>query len=105
MSPIGGAIELRTRRMVDDGVLEETRGLLARGLDTALPSFSGHGYKHWAEHLGGSLSLDLAIARTMRDTRAYARRQMTWFRRDPQIRWSDPTLGDLLAGILPLIRS
>lgn len=99
------AIELRTHRMVQDGVLEETRGLLARGLDPDRPSFSGHGYKHWAAHLGGSLSLDVAIARTVRDTRAYARRQMTWFRRDPQIRWSDPTQGDPLAGILPLIRS
>lgn len=90
----------RTRRMVDEGVLEETRGLVARGLDPRLPSMTGHGYVHWAAHLTGTLTLDEAIARTVRDTRAYARRQMTWFRRDPEIRWYDPSAADPLADVL-----
>ena len=100
---VDAAIERRTRQMVDDGVLEETRGLVARGLDPKLPSMTGHGYVHWSAHLAGALTLDEAIARTVRDTRAYARRQMTWFRRDPEIRWSDPTKGDPLADILRLV--
>jgi tRNA dimethylallyltransferase len=91
------AIEARVRRMVDDGVLDETRALLARGLDPALPSLSGHGYIHWSRHLGGALSLDEAIALTVRDTRRYSRRQMTWFRRDGAIRWIDPAVEDPLA--------
>lgn len=103
LAHIDTAIEQRTRRMVDDGVLEETRGLVARGLDPKLPSMTGHGYVHWAAHLAGTLSLDDAIARTVRDTRAYARRQMTWFRRDPEIHWSDPTAADPLADILRLV--
>ena len=95
-----GAIEARVRRMVDAGVLDETRALLARGLDPSLPSLSGHGYVHWAKHLGGALTLDEAIALTVRDTRRYSRRQMTWFRRDSAIRWIDPTAEDPLPATL-----
>jgi len=94
------AIEARVRRMVDAGVLDETRALLARGLDPSLPSLSGHGYTHWAKHLRGALTLDEAIALTIRDTRRYSRRQMTWFRRDGRIRWIDPTAEDPLPATL-----
>jgi tRNA dimethylallyltransferase len=94
------AIEARVRRMVDAGVLDETRALLARGLDPSLPSLSGHGYVHWAKHLGGALPLDEAVALTIRDTRRYSRRQMTWFRRDGAIRWIDPTAQDSLPATL-----
>jgi tRNA dimethylallyltransferase len=92
-----GAIESRVRHMVDAGVLDETRALLARGLDPSLPSLSGHGYIHWSRHLGGALTLDEATALTVRDTRRYSRRQMTWFRRDGAIRWIDPTVEDPMA--------
>jgi len=94
------AIEARVRRMVGAGVLAETRALLARGLDPALPSLTGHGYVHWARHLGGALTLDEAIALTVRDTRRYSRRQMTWFRRDSAVRWIDPTAQDPLPATL-----
>ena len=89
-------IAARVRRMVDGGVLDETRRLIERGLDQRLPSMSGHGYVHWVAHLRGELTLDAAIAATIRDVRAYSRRQMTWFRRDPDIRWVDPTAADPL---------
>lgn len=89
-------IGARVRRMVDDGVLDETRRLVGRGLDGRLPSMTGHGYIHWAAHLRGEIGLDAAIAATARDVRAYARRQMTWFRRDPHIQWVDPTVADPL---------
>ena len=94
------AIEARVRHMVDAGVLAETAALLARGLDPALPSLSGHGYVHWARHLGGGLALDEAMALTVRDTRRYSRRQMTWFRGDRAIRWIDPTIEDPLPATL-----
>lgn len=84
------AIDARVARMVDEGVLDETRLLLARGYDPRLPAFSGHGYPHWIAQLQGKLDLAEAIRRTQRDTRAYARRQLTWFRGDPRIRWFDP---------------
>jgi tRNA delta(2)-isopentenylpyrophosphate transferase len=90
-------IAARVRRMVDDGVLGETRRLVERGLGPGLPSMSGHGYVHWAAHLRGELTLEAAIAATAKDVRAYSRRQLTWFRRDPEIRWIDPTAADPLA--------
>jgi tRNA dimethylallyltransferase len=94
------AIETRVKRMVDAGVLDETRALLASGLDATLPSFSGHGYVHWAKHLAGAITLDEAVRLTVRDTRRYSRRQMTWFRRDGAIRWVDPTFEDPLAAAI-----
>jgi tRNA dimethylallyltransferase len=94
------AIERRVREMVDAGVLDETRALVSRGIDPRLPSMSAHGYVHWAAHLRGEVDLESAIALTTRDVRAYSRRQMTWFRRDPAIRWFDPTMIDPLDEIL-----
>jgi tRNA dimethylallyltransferase len=94
------AIERRVRDMVDAGVLDETRALVARGIDPRLPSMSAHGYLHWAAHLRGEVDLETAIALTARDVRAYSRRQMTWFRRDASIRWFDPTVADPLEEIV-----
>ena len=94
------SIERRVREMVDAGVLDETRDLVAHGIDPRLPSMSGHGYVHWAAHLRGEVDLETAIALTARDVRAYSRRQMTWFRRDPAIRWFDPTVTDPLEQIV-----
>ena len=93
-------IERRLRVMVEEGVLDETRALVTRGVDPRLPSMSAHGYVHWAAHLRGEIDLENAIALTARDVRAYSRRQMTWFRRDPAIRWFDPTVSDPLEDIV-----
>jgi tRNA dimethylallyltransferase len=87
-------IERRARSMAEDGVLDEARALVARGVDPRLPSMSAHGYIHWAAHLRGEIDLERAIALTVRDTKAYSRRQMTWFRRDDQVLWIDPTSVD-----------
>jgi tRNA dimethylallyltransferase len=94
------AIERRVRAMVAEGVLDETRALVAQGVDPRLPSMSAHGYVHWAAHLRGEIDLETATALTARDVRAYSRRQMTWFRRDAAIRWFDPTASDPLPEIL-----
>ncbi len=87
-------IERRVRDMVAAGVLDEARTLVERGIDPRMPSMSAHGYVHWMAHLRGDLDLERAIALTIRDTRSYSRRQMTWFRRDGAIRWLDPTSDD-----------
>lgn len=94
------AIERRVRAMVVAGVLGEARALLDRGLDSGLPALSGHGYVHWMAYLRGECSLEEAVVRTVRDTRAYARRQLTWFRRDSLLRWYDPTSVDPLPEVL-----
>ena len=87
-------IERRARDMVAAGVLDEARDLMRRGIDASLPSMSAHGYVHWMAHLRGEIDLEHATQLTVRDTKAYSRRQMTWFRRDEQIRWCDPTSVD-----------
>ena len=93
------AIEARVRRMVDVGVLVETRGLLAR-VPHSSSSLTGHGYVHWARHIDGGITIEEAIALTIRDTRRYSRRQMTWFRRDSAVRWIDPAAEDPLPATL-----
>ncbi|GAC1458353.1 MAG: tRNA (adenosine(37)-N6)-dimethylallyltransferase MiaA [Candidatus Limnocylindrales bacterium] len=93
----------RVRRMVDDGVVEETRALVATGLDPRLPSMSAHGYVHWAALLRNECDLESAVLRTAKDVRAYARRQMTWFRRDPLVQWIDPLREDPLAAVRRLV--
>ena len=87
-------IERRVRDMVTNGVLDEARRLAERGIDPRTPSMSAHGYVHWTAHLRGEITLDAAIALTVRDTKSYSRRQMTWFRRDGAIRWTDPANDD-----------
>ena len=92
-------IEARVRQMAADGVLAETARLVERGIDPRLPSMSAHGYVHWAAHLRGDATLEQAIQATAKDVRAYSRRQMTWFRRDPDIRWVDPLAVDPLSAL------
>jgi tRNA dimethylallyltransferase len=82
-------IEARVHGMVEDGLAEEVRALLDRGFAGFLTSSQAIGYLEMAEHLQGRLSLEEAVRRTIRRTKALARRQMGWFRRDPRIRWFD----------------
>ena len=92
-------IMARVRQMAADGVLAETAWLVERGIDPSRPSMSAHGYVHWAAHLRGDTTLEEAIQATAKDVRAYSRRQMTWFRRDPDIRWVDPLAVDPLSAL------
>ena len=81
-------IDERARRLFEvDGLLGEVAGLLARGFGPELRPMSGHGYREAARHLAGEWSLEEAIALTARRTRQYAKRQLTWFRRDQRILW------------------
>ncbi len=79
-------IDQRVDRMMENGLLKEVEGLLPyRGLN-ALHTV---GYTELFDHLEGRLSLEQAIGAIKRNTRAYAKRQMTWFRKDQTIRWID----------------
>ena len=90
-------IKRRVSAMLDQGVLAEARRLMDRGIDPRLPSMSAHGYVHWIAHLRGEIDRAGAVALTVRDTKAYSRRQMTWFRRDAEVRWCDPATVDPVA--------
>ena len=80
-------IEARVDAMLAGGVLDEVRALLDRGLFGWLTSSQAIGYAEFARHLRGELSLQEAMAGTVKRTKALARRQLAWFRRDPRIRW------------------
>ena len=80
-------IVARVGTMVASGLLDEVRALLADGAGPSLTSGQAIGYAEVIEHLAGRMSLDEAVARTVKRTRALARRQLAWFRRDPRIRW------------------
>lgn len=82
-------ITARVDRMLAAGFLEEVRGLLQRGLGGWLTSSQAIGYAEMARHIQGELSLEEAVAGTVKRTKALARRQVAWFRRDPRIRWFD----------------
>jgi tRNA dimethylallyltransferase len=84
-----GRVAERARAMLDRGMLEEVRGLLEKGYDASLPSMGGIGYRQLAAVLGGRLTREEALRLMIRDTARYAKRQMTWFARDPEIRWID----------------
>lgn len=80
-------LEDRTRAMFAHGLLEEVRGLLAAGATGSEKPFEALGYKQALLHLRGGLTLEQAVESTIVETRQYAKRQRTWFRRDPEIRW------------------
>jgi tRNA dimethylallyltransferase len=79
----------RARAMLDHGMMEEVRRLLAAGYAESAPAMEGIGYRQCAAVLGGRLTADEALRLMVRDTARYAKRQMTWFARDPEIRWID----------------
>lgn len=80
-------VERRIHAQLERGLLDEVRGLLADGLREWITARQAIGYAEMARHLEGELSLAEAVALTVRRTKALARRQMAWFRRDPRIRW------------------
>ena len=81
-------IDERARWMfTQGGLLDEVRRLLDAGYAPDLRPMSGHGYAEAARHLAGEWSLDQAIEVTARRTRQYAKRQLSWFRRDARVAW------------------
>lgn len=85
-----GRINERTLRMLHVGLLEETRGLLDRGYSPDLKPMQAIGYRHMIRHIQGKWSLDEAVHALQRDTRRYAKRQLTWFKAEPDVIWIDP---------------
>jgi tRNA dimethylallyltransferase len=80
-------IQERARSMFAGGLLDETRALIESGRGPFLTAFQAIGYAEAMAHLEGRIGLDEAVDGTVRRTKALARRQLSWFRRDPRIRW------------------
>ena len=82
-------IEKRIDIMIDDGLVEEVRKLLSMGCTKDMVSMQGLGYKEIIPYLQGECSLEEAIYILKRDTRHFAKRQLTWFRREKEVTWVD----------------
>lgn len=85
-------IEKRVDDMFTAGLTDEVRALLERGCTRELPSMQGLGYKETAAYIMGECTLDEAKETIKRETRRFAKRQLTWFRREERIRWFDAAL-------------
>ncbi len=80
-------IKKRVEDMMDQGLLEEVKGLLPWRHLNALQTV---GYAELFDYLDGEISLDEAVGQIVTHTTQYAKRQMTWFRKDPEIKWFSP---------------
>ena len=80
-------IDLRVDLMLQAGLLDEIRALLAIGVSPAATAMQAIGYKEFFGALDGSCTLEKAAALCKQRSRNYAKRQLTWFRRNPEIRW------------------
>ncbi len=83
-------VEIRTEIMMERGWVEEVKNLLDQGYLPHLKSLQSLGYKHVVSSLSGKISLEEAARLIKRDTRRYAKRQITWFKADPEITWFSP---------------
>ncbi|OQB25289.1 MAG: tRNA dimethylallyltransferase [Firmicutes bacterium ADurb.Bin182] len=85
----------RINKRVDDmmrrGLLEEVRSIADKGYDHRLPALQGLGYKQLLGHLRGEYSIEEAVSQIKQETRRFAKRQWTWFKRDKRIQWLDVT--------------
>jgi len=86
---LAARLAARAAAMVRAGLLEEVQGLLARGYGPGLPAMHGIGYRQFAQVALGTLDAREALRLMQRDTARYARRQWTWFAREPGIEWID----------------
>ncbi|MEA4966444.1 MAG: tRNA (adenosine(37)-N6)-dimethylallyltransferase MiaA [Oscillospiraceae bacterium] len=80
-------IDRRVDRMVDIGLFDEVARLLDSGVPETATAMQAIGYKEAAEALRGTLSREEAVARIKQESRRYAKRQLTWFRKNPDIHW------------------
>lgn len=87
-------LDRRTRRIFDSGLIEEVQGLLARGVPSDAKPFESIGYKQALLVLDGRLTIQQAIESTQLDTRQYAKRQVTWFRKEDDVQWLEGYGGD-----------
>lgn len=89
-------IDQRTEKMMRDRLIDEVKGLLSTGYRENLKPMQALGYKHIVCHLKGKSSLEDAVRLIKRDTRYFAKRQMTWFNADKEIAWFGPSDMDVI---------
>jgi tRNA dimethylallyltransferase len=95
----------RAAAMVAGGLLAEVRGLLGRGYAPALPALQGIGYRQFVQVALGTIEAGRALALMQRDTVRYAKRQMTWFVREPGIEWIDVDVAGRAEGVAAAVQA
>jgi len=90
-------INRRVDRMLEAGFLKEVKGLLHQGYSASLKSMGSIGYRHMTEYLQENVAWDETVRRFKRDTRRYAKRQLAWFKGDPEIHWLKPSEVDTMS--------
>ncbi len=80
-------IDLRVDQMLEEGLVSEVEALKAKGYTRGMVSMQGLGYKEILAYLDGEISLEEAVYILKRDTRHFAKRQITWFKREKDVRW------------------
>ena len=80
-------IDRRVDEMMDEGLVQEVKGLISKGYKCDSSAMSGIGYRQVCQFINNEISKEEAIRLIKRDTRRYAKRQLTWFRRDENINW------------------
>jgi tRNA dimethylallyltransferase len=98
------ALDARVDRMLAAGLLAEVRGLVEAGFDAALPAMQGIGYRHLVPVARTGTGLPAAVATMKRDTRRYAKRQWTWFAREPGLTWIETRPGEIGPALERLVR-
>jgi tRNA dimethylallyltransferase len=95
-------IDRRVEKMIKEGFLDEVKGLKEKGYSSGLKAFKTVGYQELFSYLDGEIDFPKAIERIKLNSRRYAKRQLTWFRKDKEIKWLDADQKDLTELILRL---
>jgi tRNA dimethylallyltransferase len=95
----------RAKAMVDAGLEGEVRGLLGRGYAPTLAAMQGLGYREFVGVVQGRLDAEEALRLMRRDTLRYARRQWTWFAREPELAWMDVEAAEAAGGVAAAIEA
>jgi len=100
-------INKRVDIMIENGLLDEVKSLLSRGFRPEThQSMKGIGYKEIVDYFDGKSDLSIAIDKIKQHTRNYAKRQITWFKRNTNIHWFDPTIDkDIVNQIIKLYKN
>lgn len=98
-------INQRVDKMVDLGLVDEVKNLLDEGLDRNSQSLKAIGYKEVISYLDGDIDFDEMVDLIKKNSRHYAKRQLTWFRRDDRIKWFDRESDRLLSDVESYIDS
>lgn len=97
-------IDSRVDKMLDAGLMEEIHALLAEGIPRKSTALQAIGYKEFIAHLDGEISLEEAASQVKQASRHYAKRQLTWFRKNGQIHWLTRQKGQNTEEILQSLR-